>query len=257
MQKMCVMDEIWQFKDMDGLQAPGIQHPGWPGSPRAPVAAPARPVAGRQSLLQERPRRVFALHHPDHVLQTSPQPGRVHPGEVRARVWECESQIFWGVAAVFNLCHCVQVYAWVCVCFESECVNTCMFVNLWCVCNHESDCLSAKLETIMSGRQQCLEEWFLHCFVAVVARGVSCWCGCWRCLFSSSRPSPEFSCLRSCKNGQFNLMTSSCKDICLTLTLKCTQEFVLVTFHSYSALTNRQNIQQCELPYTLQFHQDQ
>ena len=31
------------------------------------------------------------------------------------------------------------------------------------------------------------------------------------------------------------------KDIYLPVTFKCTQEFVLVTFHSYDALTNRQN----------------
>ena len=32
------------------------------------------------------------------------------------------------------------------------------------------------------------------------------------------------------------------KDIYSPVTFKCTQEFVLVTFHTYSALTNRQNI---------------
>ena len=32
------------------------------------------------------------------------------------------------------------------------------------------------------------------------------------------------------------------KDIYLPMTFKCTQEFVLVTLHSYSALTDRQNI---------------
>ena len=32
------------------------------------------------------------------------------------------------------------------------------------------------------------------------------------------------------------------KDTYSPVTFKCTQEFVLVTFHLYSALTNRQNI---------------
>ena len=45
------------------------------------------------------------------------------------------------------------------MCCESECVHACMFVNLcvclhagMCICNCESDCLSATLETAMAGR---------------------------------------------------------------------------------------------------------
>ena len=89
---------------MCGSQAAGVQHAGGSGAPRASVAAPARPVAGRQPLLQERARRVAALHHPDHVLQAAAQPGRVHPSQVRAGERQRES---WKVLVWVGLWLCV------------------------------------------------------------------------------------------------------------------------------------------------------
>ena len=57
--------------------------------------------------------------------------------------------------------------------------------------------------------------------------------------------SEQIKCLSLTFRWQCNdhcILMQGYKDIYLPVTCKCTQEFVLVTFHSYSALTNRQNI---------------
>ena len=57
--------------------------------------------------------------------------------------------------------------------------------------------------------------------------------------------SEQIKCLSLTFRWQCNdhcILMQGYKDIYLPVTCKCTQEFVLVTFHSYSALTNRQSI---------------
>ena len=117
----------------------------------------------------------------------------------------------------------------------ANCGSNYQLLNVLCMCVRVCDCIWLCLYCVSMHAYVCC-RW--HFTWSQRRRGKS---GRYSVLKPSSN-SPTGLCPSHTLTASQSSASQGYKDVYLPVMFKCMQQFVLVTFHSYSALTNRQNI---------------